>query len=56
MAFAFAIAVHEPIVVFADDLSIHPGLACYGPFIIWPVIFFFFNSRLKKNLVIVANT
>jgi len=55
MAFAFAIAVHEPIVVFADDLNIHPGLAYYGPFIIWPVIFFFFNSCLKKNSLPIAN-
>jgi len=55
MAFAFAIAVHEPVVVFADDLHLHPGLAFYGPFIIWPVIFFFFNSRIRKNLVTIAN-
>jgi len=55
MAFAFAIAVHSPIVVFADDFNIHPGLAFYGPFIIWPVIVFFFNSRIEKKLVAIAN-
>jgi len=52
MAFAFAIAVHEPFVIFADDLGIHPGLAYYGPFIIWPVLVFFFNGRLKKKQIL----
>jgi len=55
MAFAFALAVHEPLVIFADDLNIHPGLAYYGPLIIWPVIVFFFNGRLKKNPVVFEN-
>ena len=50
MAFAVALAVHEPIVVFSDDLSIHPGLAFYGPFIIWPMIVLYFNSRYKRAL------
>ena len=54
MAFAVAIAIHEPTVIFADDLSIHPGLAFYGPFIIWPAIVLFFNSRIRKKLVDVA--
>jgi len=49
MAFAFAIALHEPIVVFSDDLNIHPIVAFYGPLIVWPAIFFFFNSRIKNN-------
>ena len=51
MAFAFSIAVHEPIVIFADRLSIHPALAFYGPFIVWPVLFFSFNNRIKNNLL-----
>ena len=55
MAFAFSVAVHAPIVVFADDINLHPGLAFYGPFMIWPVIFFFFNSRIKRNLLPTAN-
>ena len=55
MAFAFAIAVHAPIVIFADDFNIHPSLAFYGPFIIWPVIFFFFNSRIKRNLLAIEH-
>jgi hypothetical protein len=54
MAFALAIAVHAPIVVFADDLGIHPGLAFYGPFIIWPVIYFFFKSRIKNNTLVIV--
>ena len=49
MAFAFAIALHEPIVVFSDDLNIHPIVAFYGPLIVWPAIFFFFNSRIKNR-------
>ena len=48
MAFAVALAVHEPIVVFSDDLGIHPGLAFYAPFIIWPAIVLFFNNRYKR--------
>ena len=55
MAFAFALAVHEPLVIFADDLNIHPGLAYYGPLVIWPMIVFFFNGRLKKKSVVFAN-
>lgn len=51
MAFAFAIAVQAPIVVFADRLNIDPILAFYGPFLIWPVVAFFFNIRMKRNLV-----
>jgi hypothetical protein len=51
MAFAFAIAIHEPIVVFSDDLSLPPIIAYYGPLIIWPVVYFFFNARTKSGLV-----
>jgi hypothetical protein len=51
MAFAFAIAVHEPFVIFSDYLNIHPGLAYYGPFIIWPAIVITFNGRTRKNLL-----
>ncbi len=50
MAFAFAIAVHAPIVVFADDFNIHPGLAFYCPFLIWPAIIFYFRIRLHRGL------
>lgn len=49
MALAFAIALHEPIVVFSDDLNIHPIVAFYGPLIVWPAIVFFFNSRIKNK-------
>lgn len=55
MAFAFAIAVHEPVVVFSDDLNIHPGLAFYGPLIIWPAIVYFFNGRIRRKTLEVAN-
>ncbi len=50
MAFALAIAVHAPVVVFADDFNIHPGLAFYCPFLIWPVIFLYFRARLRRGL------
>jgi len=50
MAFALAIAVHAPVVVFADDFNIHPALAFYGPLLIWPVIVFYFRMRLRRGL------
>lgn len=50
MSFAFAIAVHAPIVVFADDLKIHPGVAFYFPLLIWPAIVLYFRMRLRKGL------
>lgn len=40
MAFALAIAVHAPIVSFADDLGLNPMLAFFGPFIIWPIVLY----------------
>jgi hypothetical protein len=49
MGFAFALAIHQPLVIFADDLHIHPGLAYYGTLFIWPLIFFFFDRRIKKR-------
>jgi bacteriorhodopsin len=49
MAFAFAIAIHEPIVVFSDDLNLHPIVAFYAPLIVWPAIYFFFNARLRDK-------
>lgn len=49
MALAFAIAVHEPIVVFSDDLNLHPIIAFYGPLITWPAIYFFFITRIKNK-------
>lgn len=45
MAFAFAIAVHAPIVSFSDDLGLDPLLAFYGPFIIWPLIVLAFRGH-----------
>ena len=38
MAFALAIAVHAPIVSFADQIPVHPALSFFGPFVIWPLI------------------
>ena len=38
MGFAFAIAVHAPIVSFSDELGLHPFVAFFGPFIVWPLI------------------
>lgn len=55
MGFAFALAVHEPLVIFADDLSIHPGLAYYGTLLIWPVIVFFFKRRIKNKSIAIAS-
>lgn len=49
MGFAFAIALHSPIVVFSDDLNLHPIVAFYGPLFIWPAIYFFFIPRIKNN-------
>lgn len=40
MAFAFAIAVHAPIVSFADDLQLNLYVAFFGPFLLWPAILF----------------
>jgi hypothetical protein len=45
MAFAFAIAVHAPVVSFADDLNLDPNVAFFGPFLIWPIILWRFRSR-----------
>jgi hypothetical protein len=49
MAFALAIAVHAPVVSFADDLGLHPLLAFFGPFVIWPVI-----MRATRNHPLIA--
>ena len=54
MALAVAIAIHEPVVVFSDDLHLHPSLAFYGPLLIWPAIFYFFRARLGGNASMVA--
>lgn len=58
MALAFAVAIHEPTVVFSDDLNIHPSLAFYGPLIIWPAIFFFFKARIRNDslTIVTANS
>jgi len=52
MAFALAIAVHAPIVVFADDLRLNPAVAFYTPFIIWPLIFRIFDRRIAENRLV----
>lgn len=56
MAFAFALAIHQPLVIFADDLHIHPILAYYGPMIIWPVVVLYFNSRMNGKSMAIANS
>lgn len=53
MSFAFTIAVHSPIVVFADRLNVHPSLAFYAPLMIWPIIVILFNGRLRKGMSVV---
>lgn len=45
MAFAFAIAVHAPLVSFAGPLGIDPIVAFFGPFVLWPVIVFVFRGH-----------
>lgn len=54
MALAFTIAIHAPVVVFADNFNIHPGLAFYGPFMIWPVVVYYFNRGIENGSVAVA--
>lgn len=44
MGFAFAIAVHAPIVSFSDDLGLNPFLAFFGPFVLWPILLVRFNA------------
>jgi hypothetical protein len=50
MSVALAIAIHAPVVVFADDFNIHPAVAFYTPLLIWPVIVFYFRMRLRRGL------
>ncbi|MBL0892162.1 MAG: hypothetical protein IBJ19_16345, partial [Gemmatimonadaceae bacterium] len=40
MAFAFVIAVHAPVVSFADDHQLSLYVAFFGPFLLWPAILF----------------
>ncbi len=54
MGFTFAIAVHAPIVSFADELSLHPALAFFGPFIVWPAIVLYFNGVQKRRGIALA--
>lgn len=53
MAFAFAIAVHAPVVSFGDRWGIDPVLAFFGPFVLWPVLVFAFRAhpllRVQKS-------
>jgi hypothetical protein len=56
MAFALAIAVHAPIVSFGDDLGLHPAVAFFGPFVIWPAIVFFFRRRQTRGVLVFADT
>jgi hypothetical protein len=53
MAFAFAIAVHAPVVSFADDLQLHLYVAFFGPFLLWPAILFTLrrHPRLRARRV-----
>ena len=44
MAFALAIAMHAPIVSFSDELGLHPALAFFGPFSLWPAIIVYFKK------------
>ena len=55
MSFALAIVIQAPIVVFADKLNIHPGLAFYGPLVLWPAIAIPMTVRLTKNLTVIAD-
>ena len=54
MGFAFAVAVHAPIVSFGNDLGIPPLVAFFGPLLIWPAIILFFNKR-KPQIIITKN-
>lgn len=45
MAFALAIAVHAPLVSFADDLGIPGWLAFFGPFLLWPLLLAGFRNH-----------
>ena len=56
MAFAFAIAVHAPIVSFGADLRLHPIVAFFGPFLIWPAIVLFFRNRKSQGRLVLANS
>jgi len=49
MGFAFAIAIHEPTVVFSDDLGIPLSVAFYAPLFIWPAIVFYFRDRIRSG-------
>ena len=50
LAFAFAIAVHAPIVSFSDDLGLNALLAFFGPFLIWPMVLWAFR-RMRPGSV-----
>lgn len=52
MAFAFAIAVHAPVVSFADDLQLDLYVALFGPFLLWPAILFVLRQhpRLQARI------
>ena len=49
MGFAFAIAIHEPTVVFSDDLGVPLSVAFYAPLFIWPAIVFYFRNRIRSG-------
>ncbi len=55
MAFALAIAVHAPIVSFSEELNLHPALAFFGPFLLWPAIVVFFKRRQAKGALAFAD-
>ncbi|MEM1091356.1 MAG: hypothetical protein AAGI67_13305 [Pseudomonadota bacterium] len=54
MAFTLAIAVHAPLVTFADELPVHPAVAFFGPFLIWPAIVLTFKRRQDKGRLALA--
>jgi hypothetical protein len=54
MAFALAIAVHAPIVSFGDDWGIHPVMAFFGPFVLWPLLVHAFRNHRLVRAVPVA--
>lgn len=54
MAFAFAIAVHAPIVTFSGELGLDPMVAFFGPYVIWPAIVIFFKRRQAKGKMVLA--
>ncbi len=49
MTFALAIAIHAPIVTFGDRLGLDPFLAFFGPFLLYPIVMYFFRNHRLLN-------